>query len=761
MTAPAMVASPSRRSLRETSRPATLAWFTRERIAAIAVPSMLTVLATAPLHQVYLTTAMWVTVVVGALLGTAIATAGAVRRWPTLTVLAFALPTFFLFGALAAPTTAIGGVLPTLTTWRLMGQGIVTVWKQVLTIAPPLGTTGVMLLLPYLLSFFGTLVAVTISLRARHWSLSLLVPVLVGVTAILFGTRQPVAPGVLGVVAVAVSVTWVAWRSGRLEAHRVIAVPLVLGLVAIGGTATALLATPANPRLVLRDLIEPPPDPHDYISPLAGFRRYVDTLGDETLMTMTGLPDDTQRVRLATMDSYDGHSWGISGSGAAGTGTFMRPGERLVTEVAEGSAQVDVQVEGYTGVWLPTIGATEDVDFAGPDAEALAQGFYFNLATDTGLVTSGLGESDGYRLIADPASDIVDDDAAPDNSMLQLSAVDVQMPDPTEVPDIVATLASQYTAGAVGDYEKVSMIATALARYGYFSHGLEGEAPSRPGHGNARLVQMLDSDQMIGDAEQYAAAMALMVRALELPARVVMGFDVSDAPVEDGATVITGSEVTAWVEVPFEGYGWLPFFPTPDEQNIPQVQNPDPQDRPEPQVLQPPDPPQEPPVVPPLDRSDAPAEQEQPDEDLTAQQILLYVAAIGVPLLLLAGPFVVIAALKARRWRRRRSTGPPDARLAGGWAELSDRVLDLGVPAGVGATRREAAANYDAELDGTTTAGLARRADAGVFAPDSPSQEEIDAYWADVATAVHDAGRGVSFRRRLRARFSLRSLRGR
>ena len=146
---------------------------------------------------------------------------------------------------------------------------------------------------------------------------------------------------------------------------------------------------------------------------------------------------------------------------------------------------------------------------------------------------------------------------------------------------------------------------------------------------------------------------------------------------------------------------------------------------------------------------------------MTAREILLYVAAIGVPLLLLVGPFIVIAALKARRWRRRRSTGPPDARLAGGWAELSDRVLDLGIPAGVGATRREAAATYDTELHSASTVGLARRADAGVFAPESPSQEEIEAYWADVATAVHDAGRGVSFRRRLRARFSLRSLRGR
>src|SRR5690606_9412245 len=542
-----------------------LGWFTTERVLAIAVPVALVLMALAPLHEVYLTPVMWLTVAGGALRGTAIATLGAQRRWPTLTVLAVALPTFFLCGALAAPSTAIGGVLPTVTTWRLMGRGVVTVWKQVLTIAPPLGTSGVLLLLPYLLAFFGTLVAVTISLRARRWSLSLLVPAVVLVVAILFGTRLPVAPGVLGVAAVAITVTWVAWRARRLEAHRVIAVPLVLGLVAIGGTATSLVVTPDTPRLVLRDLIDPPPDPHDYTSPLASFRRYVDSLADSTLLTVAGLPGGTERIRLATMDSYDGHVWGITAA-TAGSGTFTRPGERLVPQLSEDAARVRVQVEDYSGVWLPTIGSTEDVDFGGSRADRLLESFYFSRTSDTGLVAARLRGGDAYTLVASPEPDVVDDDAAPSASMLQLTASRLQMPEATGVPDIVASLASEYTQGATGDYERVSMIATALSSYGYFSHGLEGEAPSRPGHGAARLITMLDSDQMTGDAEQYAAAMALMVRALGLPARVVMGFDVSEATTgADGALAVTGSDVTAWVEVPFEGHGWLPFFPTPEE----------------------------------------------------------------------------------------------------------------------------------------------------------------------------------------------------
>ncbi|MFV0253778.1 MAG: transglutaminase-like domain-containing protein [Beutenbergiaceae bacterium] len=743
---------------RRSHRPGRL-WWTPERVGAIVVPAMLVAMVLAPLYEVYLTPAMWLAVAGGVIVGTALATIAAQRRWPTLTVLAFALPLFFLLGVLAAPETAIGGVLPSVTTWQLMGQGMVTMWKQVLTIAPPLGTTGALLLLPYFLSYFGCLIAVTISLRARRWSLSLLVPVTVGVTAILFSTRFPVAPGVLGVLVVALAISWVAWRAGRLELHRVIAIPLALGLVAIGGTGAALLAAPSDPRFVLRDLIEPPPDPHDYPSPLAGMRRYVDTLAEETVFTVSGLPAQTELIRLATMDSYDGYVWGISASGAPGSGTFARPGERLVTEIASDAVAVEVAVEEYRGVWLPTLGASQDIDFTGSRSDELTDGFYFNDATDTGLVAAGLRGGDGYRLLAAPEPILAtdDEDEAPDTSMLAQPAMDIAMPEPAAVPAIVSSKATEYSAGAVGDFERVYMIATALRSYGYFSHGLEGEPPSRPGHGASRLVSMLDGDQITGDAEQYAAAMALMVRALGLPARVVMGFEVPEHG--SGSVAITGADVTAWVEVPFEGMGWLAFFPTPDEDQVPQVENPQPQDRPEPQVLQPPEPPQEPPVVPPLDRGTAPTEQDPPEEDDTVKRILFFVAAIGIPLLVLVAPLIIVVVMKALRWRRRRARGGTSTRLAGGWDELSDRVLDLGVDSATGATRVEAGRTFDSALTGTGAVALAIRADAGVFAPEQPTEQQVMAYWSDIHTAVRGAGQQVGLRRRFRARFSLRSLR--
>mgnify|MGYP002227035718 FL=1 len=85
---------------------------------------------------------------------------------------------------------------------------------------------------------------------------------------------------------------------------------------------------------------------------------------------------------------------------------------------------------------------------------------------------------------------------------------------------------------------------------------------------------------MVGDSEQYASAMALMARSLGLPSRVVLGFlpkddegEISESRTEEqGTTTITkftGNDVTAWVEIKLDGYGWVAFYPTPKETKVP------------------------------------------------------------------------------------------------------------------------------------------------------------------------------------------------
>ena len=110
----------------------------------------------------------------------------------------------------------------------------------------------------------------------------------------------------------------------------------------------------------------------------------------------------------------------------------------------------------------------------------------------------------------------------------------------------------------------------------------------------SRITALLGGDLMVGDGEQYAAAMALMAREMDLPARVVLGFvptpEVDGGP-QDGPVQVTGKDVQAWVEVAFRGYGWVPFDPTPPPEQTPQQQDQEKPSEPNPQVVQPPPPP--------------------------------------------------------------------------------------------------------------------------------------------------------------------------
>lgn len=725
-------------------------WATLRNVINAVVPIVLIAMAIAPLHAVYLDAGLFAAVAGGLILGGGIAVVGAAYRLGTVTVISASVVLFFVCGALAAPETALLGVIPTPTTWQIMGVGMVTVWKHVLTVSPPLGAGGVVLLLPYLFAFVASVVAVTISLRARRmYNLSLLLPVAVLLGAILFGTHLSVLAGVFGVLAVIISVTWVSWRAERLELNRVLAVTIVLAVAALGGTGASVFAVPNSPRVVLRDYVEPPPDPRDLPSPLAGFREYADDLSEVDLLTVAGLERDQTRLRLAALDSYDGLVWSVTGENSSGAGVFRRIGERIEVEVPDDAYSLDVQVSGYQDVWVPNAGGTVDVNFAGGNANELSDTFYYNQASDTGLATAGIGEGDAFEVVVDPAAQ-----NEPEN-VTELAVSDITLPEPTDIPDAIGSVAAEYAADANSPYAKIEAVAEGLSTQGFVSHGLEGEVPSRPGHGSSRLQEMFEAEQMVGDEEQYAAAMALMVRALGYPARVVVGFDVEGA----GAVTLTGDDLTAWVEVPFEGAGWVPFFPTPDEDQIPQAEDPDPADHPQPQVLQPPPPPEEPPEVPPQDRDDAQVDNQARSKELYQSRWVFITTVVTVPLLVLLSPFALIMVLKALRRRRRRTRGGTVDRIAGGWDEMLDSFRDLGVSAPGGGTRNEVAAEVDAQMAGVQVLTLARDADRAVFAPEEPGEEHVTGYWDQIRRAAARVAQKVSWRRRLRARVSIRSLR--
>jgi hypothetical protein len=68
-----------------------------------------------------------------------------------------------------------------------------------------------------------------------------------------------------------------------------------------------------------------------------------------------------------------------------------------------------------------------------------------------------------------------------------------------------------------------------------------------------------------GYCTYFASAMTVMCRMVGLPARYVEGFLAQ--PGADGLAYVTGKDAHAWTEVYFEGFGWVPFDPTPLQQD--------------------------------------------------------------------------------------------------------------------------------------------------------------------------------------------------
>jgi transglutaminase-like putative cysteine protease len=120
----------------------------------------------------------------------------------------------------------------------------------------------------------------------------------------------------------------------------------------------------------------------------------------------------------------------------------------------------------------------------------------------------------------------------------------------------VNRLAAQVTNSAATDYDKAAAIENYLrTRFGYT---LElPRTPVKDPIANFLFVRKQ------GHCEYFASSMAVMLRTLGIPSRVVNGFRTDEFNDLTGNYVVRAKDAHAWVEAYFPGYGWQTFDPTP------------------------------------------------------------------------------------------------------------------------------------------------------------------------------------------------------
>jgi transglutaminase-like putative cysteine protease len=156
----------------------------------------------------------------------------------------------------------------------------------------------------------------------------------------------------------------------------------------------------------------------------------------------------------------------------------------------------------------------------------------------------------------------VSDIATPSPSELRKAGNDYQghvAPTYLILPELdsrIHQLASEITQSKQNNYDKAAALETYLrTRYGY----------------TLQLSQTNTKDPIAdflfvrkqGHCEYFASAMAVMLRTLGIPSRVVNGFRSDEFNDITASYVVRAKDAHAWVEAYFPGYGWQTFDPTP------------------------------------------------------------------------------------------------------------------------------------------------------------------------------------------------------
>ena len=120
----------------------------------------------------------------------------------------------------------------------------------------------------------------------------------------------------------------------------------------------------------------------------------------------------------------------------------------------------------------------------------------------------------------------------------------------------ISKLADEITAPAPSNYDKAVALEQYLSTHFGYTLELPRTLPRDP------LANFL-FERKRGHCEYFASSMAVMLRSLHIPSRIVTGFRGGEFNDLTGQYVVRASDAHSWVEAYFPGSGWVTFDPTP------------------------------------------------------------------------------------------------------------------------------------------------------------------------------------------------------
>ncbi|MGH8944816.1 MAG: transglutaminaseTgpA domain-containing protein [Acidimicrobiia bacterium] len=716
---------------------------------------------------------------------------------PRLVVFLFGLGALLLLLRVTVPETLLAGVIPSAETWSPLSTEMSGALRLIRHgVAPVVPTTGVVGVLAVVMWFVGSLFAwgsttgpvaalflplltlyLQLAVSDRHpvgltWTVVFIVVLGLGVTAMAMERRQAVGRA--------------RDPDGRaIPSHTpylALILTAVVGLGALVITETAAGLVPSQGVLAWRG----GGTGYGLGGSGVAFNRLVDlkqriiSRTNQVLFRATLGPDsppgDRIYWRMETLDEFDGSAWRRSNVNSqaydpnrgvpASDDLYLGTSHRVLHQV-----QIDnLRGEGV----LPTAGVPLQVHELSVGNSAIPPSSLLVLEDSALVAPSGLQRGATYQAVAshpDIDADLGSLATGPDGALSPLFAAAAavgnfeatpggppvetatpaglarytQLPD--DIPATLTDIAREQTAGASTNFERAWLLQHWFRDSGDFQYSTDVST----GHDSLDLEDWLTDDtssnHRIGYCEQFAATMAILGRTLGIPSRVVWGFTPGQVePQAEGpdVVVVRDTNAHAWVEMWMDGFGWVSFDPTPRGA----FQPPSPTASFDPTRFLP-----DPGDLGTVTAPTVPGGAEGPNAFVDEPPISGTLERTRWWLLLVPALAIALAAVPlAKSVRRRRRL----ARLRRGditaaWEEIVDRLTDLGEPVPPAKTPMELARDTDIAL-----LSLAVGYSAAVYGGRIGNGKESDLL--DIEGWLHTKYQGG---RRIRARISPRSLRGR